>query len=199
MPIIVSLNGSPVEGSSTEILLNTIAETIAAKVSDPVKHHMVRLNDFAITPCQSCGVNPEPDYCLYHDDIYPVYAHLINCDVVLFGTPIYFDTVSAQAKLFIDRCNCLRPPDFAGKTGHHFKKLIEKKRFGGIVLVGGPRQNYECARTVIAGFFKWVDIENVGNVLFAGSEWKKGAVKAHPAALKRAQQTGRAIAARLSQ
>ncbi len=197
MPTIVSLNGSPVERGSTETLLNHIVEGIVAESSDPVTHHIVRLNDYAITPCQSCGVSPEPDYCLYHDDIYPVYDLLIDCDVVLFGSPIYFDTVSAQAKLFIDRCNCLRPPDFAGKSGHHFKKILEKKRFGGIVLVGGPRQNYECARTVIAGFFKWVNVDTVGNVLFAGSGWEKGAARSHPAVLKKAEQTGRKIAARL--
>jgi len=190
MPTILSLNGSPIKHSSTEILLNHIVEGISAKASEPVTHHAVRLNDYAIMPCQSCGVSPEPDYCLYHDDLYPVYDLLINCDVVLFGSPIYFDTVSAQSKLFIDRCNCLRPPDFAETSGHHFKRIIEKKRCGGIVLVGGPRQKYECARTVIAGFFKWINVENVGNVIFAGSGWEAGAVRNDRNSLDTARQLG---------
>ena len=171
---ILTLNASPVKESSTEILLGKIVEGIENSGPTSMENRIIRLNDFVITPCQACGINPEPDWCIYHDDIYAVYDLLVNSDIVLFGSPIYFDTVSAQAKLFIDRCNCLRPVDFETLQ---FRHRIMRKRWGAIVLVGGERQKFECARTVIAGFFKWVNIENVGCIAHAGHSFSPGSAK----------------------
>ncbi len=187
---ILTLNASPITDGSTDLLLGKIAESIEAAASEPVENIIVRLNDFVITPCQSCGFSPEPDWCVLHDAIYPVYNQLVNCDIVLFGTPVYFDTVSAQAKLFIDRCNCLRPVNF---ETHEFKFLPIPKRRGAIVLVGSERQKFECARTVIAGFFKWVRIENTGLITYSGSGFSPGAVKNNSEALEKAEKLGKLI------
>lgn len=194
---ILTLSGSPIKDGSTDILLEQIGEGIAQSSAQPAKNELIRLNDYNYLPCQSCGKSPEPDYCLFRDEIYPVYDMLVNCDVVLFGSPIYFDTVSAQAKLFIDRANCLRPADFSGESGHPFKNILTKKRLGGIVLVGGERQEFEWARKVVAGFFKWVEIVNCGMVTYAGSSWEIGEVRKHPDKLGEAFSLGRKIASRV--
>ena len=85
------------------------------------------------------------------------FQEVLRCDCLLIGSPIYFDTVSAQLKLFIDRCNCMRPVDFESKDERpNFVKLIERKRPGGMILVGSEGGHYEGARRTIAGFFKWI-------------------------------------------
>ncbi len=171
---ILTLTGSPVSGSSTSILLEHIAEGITYSSTQPVNNEIVRLNDYQYIPCQACGKSPEPDYCIFKDEVYPIYEQFLKCDIVLFGSPIYFDSVSAQAKLFIDRCNCLKPYDFKNETDHHFKSLITKKRLGAIVLVGGERQKFEPARVVMAGFFKWTEIENCGLITYSGANIAPG-------------------------
>jgi multimeric flavodoxin WrbA len=193
MPHILTINASPVTGSSTEILLSRVAEGIRSNCDDPVSETIVCLNDYQIKPCQACGESPEPDYCLYKDDIYPVIEMLVECDMVLFGSPIYFDTVSAQAKLFIDRCNCLQPANFENQSGHLFKRIIKKKRCGGITLVGGQRQKIEGARTVIAGFFKWVNIINCGMVSYESTGLVKGGASEDQNVLEKAFKLGRSI------
>jgi multimeric flavodoxin WrbA len=196
MPNILSLTASPIKDGSTDILLHEISRGIATavKTDERITEQFVRLNDFHGLPCQACGKSPEPDYCFYHDDIYSLYQALIDCDIVLFGSPIYFDTVSSQAKIFIDRCNCLRPPDFEKESRHPFKKIIAKKRLGGMVLSGGERENFECARKVIAGFFKWVEIENIGLIAYAGSNMNKiGTVREDQSKLLEAGKFGQLI------
>lgn len=173
MPNILSLSGSPIKSSSTEILLGKIAEGIREAWGPSCTVEIVRLNDLKYIPCQACGKSPEPEFCFFHDDVFPIYDKLVNCDIVLLGTPVYFDSVSAQTKMFIDRCNCLRPPDFEGTTGRRFKRILTKKRLGAMVLVGGERGEFECARKVIAGFFKWAEIVNSGQIIYAGSDWKE--------------------------
>jgi multimeric flavodoxin WrbA len=38
-----------------------------------------------------------------------IYDALEYSDAIVLGSPVYFDTVSAQSKLIIDRSNCLMP------------------------------------------------------------------------------------------
>nr|MBN2278840.1 flavodoxin family protein [candidate division Zixibacteria bacterium] len=194
---ILTLIGSPIKSGSTEILLERIADGIINGSVQPVSNEIIRLNNYQYLPCQSCGKSPEPEYCFFHDEIYQVYEQLLDCDIILFGSPIYFDTVSAQAKLFIDRCNCLRPPDFDGKSGHHFKRIISRKRVGAMVLVGGERQEFEYARKVIAGFFQWVEVENCGTITYAGSGWNIGMVSDDEKKLDEAYSLGGKIASNL--
>ncbi|SYZ72691.1 putative NADPH-dependent FMN reductase [Candidatus Zixiibacteriota bacterium] len=194
---ILSLTASPIKGSSTEILLEEIVRGVRENAGQECRAELTRLNDLRYIPCQACGRSPEPEYCFYHDDLDAVYERLIKYDIILFGSPVYFDSVSAQAKMFIDRCNCLRPPDFEGKSGHHFKRIITRQRYGAMVLVGGERGEFECARKVVAGFFKWVEIINSGAIFYAGSEWTKiGPVAGDRPKLDEAYKLGKILAAK---
>jgi multimeric flavodoxin WrbA len=199
MPNILTISGSPTENGSTEILLGTVVKGIASALKEEIKTELIRLNDYKYIPCQACGKSPEPEYCFFHDEIYPIYGKLISCDIVLLGTPVYFDSVSAQSKSFIDRCNCLRPADFENKGNHPFKKLIERKRLGGMIIVGGYRGEFELARKVIAGFFKWVEVTNCGLVTYESKSWEKGAVLRNAEKLAEANDLGKKIAELLTQ
>ncbi len=194
---ILTLTGSPVKGSSTDIILEHIAEGIVHASTGPVDNQIIRLNNYVYMPCQSCGKSPEPDYCFFQDEIYPVYGQFLDCDFVLFGSPIYFDTISAQSKLFIDRCNCLKPADFSDDAPHPFKKIITKKRLGAMVLVGGERQEFEYARKVIAGFYKWTEVENCGLIKYISRSWEAGTAAADSDKLNEAFTLGQEMASRL--
>ena len=167
------LSGSPVEQSSTELILQSLSENIADEVGGGlVKTRFVRLNDLTVKPCQACGKAPHESYCFYDDGMTDLYKDVAECDCLLFGTPIYFDTVSAQAKLFIDRCNCFRPPDFDNEDPDHlFLKRLKRKRPGAMVLVGGEETWYEGARRTVAGFFKWIEVQSCGLICYGSPDY----------------------------
>ena len=55
---------------------------------------------------------------------------LESCDGIVLGSPVYFDTVSAQTKLMIDCCNCLMPyVEWADGT-LEFERRIRKRNKG---------------------------------------------------------------------
>ena len=193
---ILSICSSPVVGSSTEKLLRRIAESIGRQSNEKLHHELIRLSDYDITPCQACGEAPSPGYCFVEDAMTGLYDKLVRCDCLLFGSPIYFDSVSASAKLFIDRCNCMRPYNFDGATGErHFVKRIERGRPGAIVLVGGEKAWFEGARRCIAGFFKWVEVANEGLVKHQSIDAERvGDVIDNPEALREADKIGRHLA-----
>ena len=52
--------------------------------------------------CLSCGKTKK---CVIPDDMQEIYAKIENADVIVIGTPNYYDNVSGLLKDFIDRTN----------------------------------------------------------------------------------------------
>ena len=198
---LLSLSGSPVEGSSTDFILNRIADAVVETLSGEgrVQKTTISLNDLTYIPCQACGESPAPKYCLFDDDLTLVYQALVECDCLLFGSPVYFDSVSAQAKMFIDRCNCFRPPDYDNvDPQHHFVRRLSRSRPGAMVLVGGERGWFEGARRVVAGFFKWIDVVNEGMLIYHSSDFTKaGTAKDDSNIMQQADELGRQLAQKI--
>ncbi|MDD4050413.1 MAG: flavodoxin family protein [candidate division Zixibacteria bacterium] len=188
MSNVLGICGSPIRDGSTDIL---VREVLRGAQSREAAIDYVFLNDLQIMPCQACGTSPEEGYCFFHDGMDGIYEKFDRCDAIVVGSPVYFDSVSAQTKLFIDRTNCFRTmaPDDPGK----FAVRITEKRRGVIVLVGGERETYEPARLVIGGFFVWAGITPSGLITFAHDGFEKGAVAEDHTALSKAFEAGAAL------
>ena len=184
--------------SSTDLLLKRIAGSFKSTLSgrEKVRQTFVKLNDLKYIPCQSCGEAPDRGFCFFDDDLTSIYRKLEHCDCLLFGSPVYFDSVSAQAKMFIDRCNCFRPADFHNvDPDHDFLKKLTRKRPGAMVLVGGERGWFEGARRVIAGFFKWVEVTNEGMIIYHSQDFNRsGTVREDKPTLAEADALGQRLA-----
>jgi len=182
---ILGVSGSPVIGSSTEIL---IREVLRGAASTGAETDYIFLNELDIMPCQACGQSPDEGYCFFDDGMDIIYEKFDRCDAIVVGSPIYFDSVSAQTKLFIDRCNCFRT--YAPHSRDGFVQRMDKRRKGAIVLVGGEREEYEYARRVIGGLYVWANIESVDLITYAHDGWEKGSVSHHPSVLAEAYRIG---------
>lgn len=186
------VNGSPRIGSSTEILAREF-EAGFRSILPSVEVTHVRLNDLNIIPCQACGIDPSPLPCIFKDDLFPVLMQLMQADAVLVASPVYFDTVSAQTKLFIDRTNCLRPPRPKGRSAD-FADRGSLRGKGALILVGGAREKFDAAERVIGGFFVWAGITKVGRQLYGHDDWQLGGVAANAEALSECRKLGRQLA-----
>ena len=190
------VNGSPRVGSSTEILARKFEDGFTSILPDTEVVN-VRLNDLSIIPCQACGIDPTPLLCVYKDDLYQTLQHLMQVDMVLIASPVYFDTVSAQTKLFIDRSNCLRPPRFRNNTVKFDDHGILHSK-GAYILVGGAREKFDAAERVIGGFFIWAGIEKIGKVIFGHDDWRLGGVMLNAETLRQSHDLGVSSASSLS-
>jgi multimeric flavodoxin WrbA len=191
MSNVLGLCGSPVKGSSTELL---IQETLRGAASQGAVTDFIMLNELQIMPCQACGKAPETGYCFFHDGMDKAYERFDWCDSIIIGSPIYFDSVSAQTKLFIDRTNCFRAMSPGGEEP--FVQRITKRRAGGIILVGGEADKMEYARRIIGGFFVWANVESKGIVSFAHDSFEKGGVASRPEILRQAFDLGVRLASK---
>jgi len=91
--------GSPKKNGNVDLL---VSQVLKGATSQGARTQKIYLNDLNIKPCQSCGVDPHPKYCLFDDDMKLIYDALESYDAIVLGSPVYFDTVSSQTKLMID-------------------------------------------------------------------------------------------------
>jgi len=179
--------GSPKKNGNVDLLVSQVLKGASNQGAEISK---IFLNDLNIKPCQSCGVDPYPKYCLFDDDMKIVYNALQSCDVVVLGSPVYFDTVSAQTKLMIDRCNCLMPYVERPNGTSHFERRIKKRKKGFFIVVAGTGQEFNTILTTVRGFFNWANIELVETILYPHDDNELGGVKANKEKMSQAFETG---------
>jgi len=166
--------GSPRKNGNVDLLVSEVLKGASSQEADIDK---VYLNDLNIKPCQSCGVDPYPKYCLYDDDMSLVYELLESYDVIVLGSPVYFDTVSAQVKLMIDRINCLMPYVRRSDGSWGFERRMKKRKKGVFIAVAGEDQKFNTIQTTVKGFFEWANIELAETILYSDDSNELGSVK----------------------
>jgi multimeric flavodoxin WrbA len=97
---VIGIVGSPRKGGNTEIMMR---EALASAKKAGAETEMILVADQNISPCNGCGACTGGDGCIIEDDMQKVYEKLLLADGLIFGTPVYFINVSAQAKAIIDR------------------------------------------------------------------------------------------------
>jgi len=186
---VLGLFGSPRRGGNTEILLE---EALKGAEKEGAKVERLYLSDFTLTPCKECHGCDRTGNCVILDDMQKIYPRLLEADIVILASPIFFYGVTAWAKALIDRSQAfwarkylLKDPSL-GKEG--------KKRKGFFISVGatkGPRV-FDGAVLTVKYFFDVLNAEYVGDLVFRGVE-AKGDIFKHPEALPQAFEAGKRL------
>ncbi len=96
---------SPRRAGNTEILVN---EALASAKDLGAEVELVTIGGRNIAPCDGCESCIMTGKCRIEDDMQGIYSKLLEADGIIFGTPVYFWSVTAQAKALIDRTYVLR-------------------------------------------------------------------------------------------
>jgi len=128
---ILYISGSPRKKSNTDYLLRLALSITGGQ--------FIKLTDYRIESCKSCWACQKLGKCIINDDMSDILIpKLLDSEVLVLGSPVYFNCVSAQLKAFIDRTWCIR-----GRL---------KNKIGGAIVVG-RRYGSESAITTINAFF----------------------------------------------
>ena len=116
--LVLGLSGSPRVGGNTDIILQ---EALAAAKTEGAEVKLIRISDYHIQPCTGCMACFGTKKCVTDDDGENIYQEIVKADGVIMGSPSYFQGVTAQMKIFIDRIGFLAlargKKDFAEKVG----------------------------------------------------------------------------------
>ncbi|MGJ7029256.1 MULTISPECIES: flavodoxin family protein [Methanothermobacter] len=136
---VVGICGSPRKNGNTEILLR---EALRAAEDCGAETELIRLAGLDINPCRACDSCKKAGECAIDDDLNDVIERAASADGIIIGSPVYFGSVTAQTKMFMDRTRPLR-------SGFRLSDKV-----GGAVTVGGSRNGgQETACNDIHNFF----------------------------------------------
>jgi len=98
---IVILFGSPRKGGNTEKLATAFMNGAKSKGKNVT---LFRIADMAIKFCTGCShCFNEKGVCIHKDDMQEILDSIRNADILVFASPVYYCSVSAQLKLVLDR------------------------------------------------------------------------------------------------
>jgi multimeric flavodoxin WrbA len=97
---VLGIVGSPRKDGNTEILMNEILKTTREAGCDT---ELFLMSEKQVAPCDACGSCFKAGSCVIQDDMQELYAMMQRSDIVVFGSPVYFGSVSAQCKAIMDR------------------------------------------------------------------------------------------------
>ena len=134
---VLLISGSPRKGN-TEFILNKIFEGINSDNKE-----LILLREKEIKHCIGCLYCHDRHKCCIDDDMAEINAKLETADIIILGTPNYFDSVSGLMRDFMDRT-------------HPFYKsgLITGKKVINIIVGGGKLEN---SKRVFEGCLKYFE------------------------------------------
>ena len=183
---VVGLNASPRLQGNCALLLSA---ALAAAEQAGCRTTSIMLNDLAIRPCQACATPAANGTCVFNDDMQRVYAAIDSADAVILASPVYFGSVSAQAKLMIDRYQC------RWQLQHQQPKATPLRRGAFFCVQAGTRDDFFAnSRAVVKNWFATINTEYAAELMCPGFE-AAGSIAQSPQMLEQARQIARKLIA----
>jgi len=184
---VLGLMGSPRLRGNTELLLDEVLKGAQSKGADVEK---LILSSFNIKPCLEIYGCRKDGRCVIKDDFDVLLESVFHADAVILASPIFFYSLPAHTKAFVDRCQSL----WVNKYELKRPLPVQKERKGYFVSVGATHGErlFKGVKMTVRYFFDVLDVTYSGELLVRGVDGK-GAIKEHPTALQEARAMGERI------
>jgi multimeric flavodoxin WrbA len=164
---VAGIVGSPRKGMNTDTL---VTQALAGARSVGAEMTKIYLDDLEIRPCQACSESPSPDYCSYKDGMEMIYDLLETVDALVIGSPAYYDSISAQLKLLVDRSNCLTEMIKLADGKVTFGSKVKKRKKGIFVWVADFSRDPQHALATIRLWCNDANVELVETLIVTGAD-----------------------------
>lgn len=192
---ILGVAGSPRQNGNTSLLLDEALK--GARAAGATVNKVVLCNR-DINPCLGCGWCRRSGACQQEDGMEKIYGLTLSSHGMILAAPVYFNSLNAQTKAFIDRHQCV----WARKVilGEEITDPLTRHARRGLFLSTAGADDphaFDGALKVVDSFFRLLDIEYYHRLLFFRME-EKGAVRDHPTALRDAYSAGEQLVAEIN-
>ncbi|MGN1125182.1 MAG: flavodoxin family protein [Candidatus Gastranaerophilaceae bacterium] len=173
---ILLISASPREGANSDTLCN---QFMTGAIKSGKEAEKVRICDMHINYCNACGKCHQDcdSYCPIDDDMPKLLDKMINSDVIVIATPVYFYTIPAQLKTVIDR------------SSSRFSEITNKEFY--FIIVGSDSREWTLQRAYVEleGFITCLSGSKEKAVLYGTNLMKSTDIQNSPL-LKRAYTLG---------
>lgn len=147
---------------STSLRIGSNSDMLADKFTEGALHaghdvEKISLSGKNISFCRGCLACQKLGRCVIDDDANGIMQKVLNADVVVWATPIYYYEMSGQMKVMIDRMNAMYPLDY---------------KFRDVYLLSTAAENEpEVPKRAESGLTGWIDCfpkSRLAGTLFCG-------------------------------
>ncbi len=100
---VLILSGSPRKNGNSDMLCNAFMRGAVESGNEVEK---IRVSEKKIGYCRACYACRDTGICAIKDDMAEVMQKIIDADVLVLASPVYFYSIDAQLKALIDRTVC---------------------------------------------------------------------------------------------
>lgn len=174
---VLIFSSSPRKGGNSDLLCDQFALGAQESGNEVEK---ISLRDKKINFCHGCMACMKTGKCVQKDDMAEILDKMLKADILVFATPVYFYTMSAQLKVLIDR------------TVAKYTEIRNKKAY----LIAASGENDESAMNgTINAFHCFLsclnNVKDAGHIFITGVNGIGEATGS--SAAKKAYETGKNI------
>ncbi len=173
---VLMISGSPRKGGNSEILLGQF-EKGAREAGNEVEK--VDLREKKIAPCMACYGCRGTKTCVQKDDMGELLEKMVEADVLVLATPVYFYSMDGQLKTMIDR------------TLPRYTEIADKDVYL-IATAAAGRRTMERTMDAMKGFTDCLPGARVKGEIYGEGVYQKGEVEGTPA-YQEAYEAGKSV------
>jgi multimeric flavodoxin WrbA len=189
-PKIIAIYGSPRRKGNTATLLR---EAIRGARESGAEVEEIVLRDLKISPCLEIYGCKESGECAIKDDFQKVRDQILAAQGLMLASPVFFYTVSAHMKIFMDRFQSLWVKKYwVEKLPKDPKRMTRK----GLLIAAGATKGkklFDGSLLTVRYFFDVLDMELWKALLYRQLDFAEDILK-HPHYLQEAHEAGKAFA-----
>ena len=175
---VLILSGSPRKGGNSDLLCDEFARG-AAEAGHQVEK--LRVAEKKVHPCSACyHCRDHGGECVYRDDMAAILQKMIDADVLVLASPVYFYSIDAQLKAVIDR------------TVARWLEVKDKEFYYIVTMADEDPASADTTLACFRGYADCVEGAVEKGVLVAGGVYEAGTVR-DTAALRQAYELGLSV------
>lgn len=174
---VLILSASPRKQGNSDILCDEFALG-AREAGHEVEK--VRIAEKNIGYCRGCYACKDTGICAIKDDMAELLQKMIDADVIVFASPVYFYSVDAQLKAVIDR------------TVARWLEVKNKELYYIVTAADKEKESAETTLACLRGYADCVEGAKEMGVIYGMGAYEKGEILNTPAMLQ-AREMGRGV------
>lgn len=175
---VLILSGSPRKGGNSDLLCDEFLRGAAEGINDVEK---IRIAEKKIGYCHACYYcRDHGGECAIKDDMSEVLQKIIEADVLVLASPVYFYAIDAQLKAVIDR------------TVSRWTEVKSKDFYYIITAADSDREAMDTTLACFRGYAACVNGAKEKGVVYGTGVYEKGKINGLPA-MKQAYEMGKSI------
>lgn len=174
MKKLLVLSGSPRKGGNSDMLCDQFI-----KGAEEAGHSATKIyvRDCKIGSCNACYACQKSGICVQKDDMTDILQQMINADIIVLATPVYFYSMDGQMKTLIDR------------TLPRYTE-IKDKDFYFIATAAAGKSAMERTIDSLRGFTDCLPKAHVKGVVYGAGAWQLGDIQGNKA-MREAYEAGK--------